>query len=283
MRLDDVYLVSDKLDVATEDQIRSAERALGTRFPHGYRDYVTRLGAGQLNEQVRVLVPTEIVEKTAEYRAIEAEVTASAEANGLSRWGVVEVGRDLLPPERWLSAVLLVDPGDGHRIVFHPDAPDDLFFIEEQDMEVHRVGSTLDEGLTWFLETGPWGVGRRTHVLMPDGQFVERRVRYFEPDRDRERHMFNWQGTGAFAEVRAHLLDLARQDPNGTLFISDMDTSEEGGTQGEVLHLFIRECGGAVWCNDSPIIQISYDRERRTARLDRLIDFCRSRASPFWV
>ena len=282
MRLDDVYLISDKLDVATEDQIRSAERALGTRFPHGYRDYVTRLGAGQLNEQVRVLVPTEIVEKTAEYRAIEAEVTASAEAQGFSRWGGVEVGSDLLPPERWLLAVLLVDPGDGHRIVFHPDAPDDLFFIEEQDMEVHRVGSTLDEALTWFLETGPWGVGRRTHVLM-DGQFVEHRVRYFEPDRDRERLMFNLQGTGTFTEVRAHLLDLAQQDPNGTLFISDTDINEEDGSQGEVLHLFIQEYGGAVWCNDSPIIQISYDRERQTARLDRLIDLCRSRASPFWV
>jgi hypothetical protein len=283
MRLDDVYLISDKLDVATEGQITSAERALGTRFPHGYRDYVTRLGAGQLNEQVRVLVPTEIVEKTAEYRAIEAQVTASAAADGFSRWEFLEVGRDLLPPDRWLSAVLLVDPGDGHRIVFHPDAPDDLFFIEEQDMEVHRVGSTLDEALTWFLETGPWGVGRRTHVLMPDGQYVERRVRYFEPDWDRERLMFNLQGTAKFAEVRAHLLDLARQDPNGTLFISDTDTPEENGTQGEVLHLFIQEYGGAVWCNDSPIIQISYDRERRTARLDRLIDFCRSRASPFWV
>ena len=51
--------------------------------------------------------------------------------------------------------------------------------------------------------------------------------------------------------MRAHLLDLARQDPNGTLFISATDTNEEDGTQVEVLHLFIQEYGGAVWCNDS--------------------------------
>src|SRR2546423_6873184 len=86
-------------------------------------------GAGKLNGQVRVLMPTEIVGKTMEYRDIEAKVTASADESGFSRWDTVEVGLDLLPPERWLSAVLLVDPGDGHRIVFHPDGPDGLFFI----------------------------------------------------------------------------------------------------------------------------------------------------------
>jgi hypothetical protein len=44
MRLDDVYVISDKRDRATEEQIRAAERALGTRFPAEYRDYVTTLG-----------------------------------------------------------------------------------------------------------------------------------------------------------------------------------------------------------------------------------------------
>jgi len=156
MPLADVYLISDKLDVATEAQVRAAETALNTRFPHGYLDNVTALGPGTLNGQVRVLPPTEIVEKSVEYRDIEAEVTASADENGFSRWDLVEAGLDLLPPERWLSAVMLIDPGDGHRIVFHPDAPDDLFFIPHEDMEVYRAGSTLGEALTWFLETGPW-------------------------------------------------------------------------------------------------------------------------------
>lgn len=40
MRLDDVFVISDKLDLATENQIHTAERALGTRFPSGYQDYV---------------------------------------------------------------------------------------------------------------------------------------------------------------------------------------------------------------------------------------------------
>jgi hypothetical protein len=285
MRLDDVYVISDKLDVAVGDQIRLAEIALGTRFPKGYRDYVTTLGAGTLNGQIRALPPTEIVEKTAEYRDIEAEVMAGADENGFSRWDLVMAGLDLLPPERWLSAVLLIDPGDGHRIVFHPDAPDELFFIDHDDQEVHRAGSTLDEALAWFLETGPWGA--RTRVLMPDGHFVERPVRYFEPDRDREQISFDLKETVASTEVRAHLLDLALHDPDGTLFVSEAYTNDEDGTEGEVLHLFVKEYGGAIWCNDLPpeqggiTIQITYDRERQTAHLDQLTDFCCSRATRF--
>ena len=214
---DDVYLVSDKLDVATEAQVRAAEKALNTHFPHGYLDYVTTLGAGKLNGQVRVLMPTEIVGKTMEYRDIEAEVTASAEKSGFSRWDTVEVGLDLLPPERWLSAVLLVDPGDGHRIVFHPDAPGELFFIEHEDMEVFRAGSTLDEALTWILESGPWGERVRTSVLGSDGRFFERALRYFEPDRDRERISFDLKGSVTFTEVRTHFLRIALQQPDDTL------------------------------------------------------------------
>lgn len=154
MAFDDVYVISDKRDPATEDQMRTAQASLHTRFPPDYEDYVTLLGAGYLNEDVHVLPPTEIIERTIEYREIEAELT-SAEADGFSRWELVEHGLDLFPPDRLLAAVLLIDPGDGHRIVFHPDAPDELLFIPHDDEAIYRVGSTVDEALTWFLETGP--------------------------------------------------------------------------------------------------------------------------------
>jgi len=60
MAFDDVYVISDKLDPAIEDQIRTPQASLHTRFPLDYWTYVTLLGAGSLNENVRVLPPTEI-------------------------------------------------------------------------------------------------------------------------------------------------------------------------------------------------------------------------------
>lgn len=45
MAFDDVYVISDKLDPATEDQIRAAQALLHTRFPSDYGDYVKLLGA----------------------------------------------------------------------------------------------------------------------------------------------------------------------------------------------------------------------------------------------
>lgn len=282
MLLDDVYLISDKLDLATEAQVEAAEADLKARFPNGYLDYVTTLGTGTLNGQIRVLPPTEIVEKTKEYRTIEAEGAADAEKSGFSVWESIEVGLDLLPPDRWLTAVLLIDTSDGHRIVYHPDAPDDLIFIPHEEMEVYRAGGTLNEAIAWLLDSGPWGTSVHTSVLMSDGHFIERPVRYFEPDSDREHISFNLQGTGAFAQVRAHLVDLALQQPDNTLFVSETFTDEDG-TKGEVLHFFVQEYSGAIWCNDSPIIQISYDRARHTPSLDQLVDFCRTYANPFWV
>lgn len=104
------------------------------------------------------------------------------------------------------------------------------------------------------------------------------------PKRDRQRLSFDLKTTVTFPEVRAHLLALARQDPTGTLFASEAYTNEDDGTEGEVLHLFVREYGGAIWCNDTPpehggiAIQIGYDQQRQTARLGQVIHFCRSRA-----
>ncbi len=93
MPFDDVYVISDKLDVATEDQIRVAEATLGTHFPAGYRDYIMTLGAGYLNGRVRVVPPAEIVDQTAEFQDRLRFVYGGTEAESDS-FDLFEAGGD---------------------------------------------------------------------------------------------------------------------------------------------------------------------------------------------
>ncbi len=44
---ENTYLVTDKLETFTHEDVDAAEAALGTRFPDGYREYVTTLGKGE--------------------------------------------------------------------------------------------------------------------------------------------------------------------------------------------------------------------------------------------
>jgi hypothetical protein len=56
-----VYLVSKTLDRATPQAVAAAEGALGIHFPAGYRAYVTALGAGDYNDDIRIMLPDQIL------------------------------------------------------------------------------------------------------------------------------------------------------------------------------------------------------------------------------
>lgn len=241
MTFRDVYIVSDKRDLATDDEVATAERAFGVRLPAGYREYVTVLGAGQLNDAVRLVLPSEMVDRTKEFWTTRKELAAFGEEHGSNFWDGFEEGLDLLPPERMLTAILLGKAHDNNYIVAHPDAPDDLFLID--DTAIFAIGHSVEEAIHWILEGEPYGDTWR--VLTADGQFAKRPVRYFEPDRDRAQLSFGLTADVPFAEVRDHLVTLARQQPGATFLVSQVFPDEEDeAIEHEIVQFFAREYGG---------------------------------------
>jgi len=290
MLLDDVYVVSDARALATDAQIAEAETALGARVPAGYRAYMMTLGAGELNETVRVLPPDELVRRTRDFRGVQANLTAGAEEDGYSRWDLFDASLALLPPDRLLSSVLVIDAGEGDEIVYHPDAPGDLFLLPHEDGTVVRVGGTLDEALARVLGDAQRGV--RTRVLTAAEVFEDRDggFSYFEPDPARERLMLTLNRAVPFAEVRAVLQAEALRHAPASLLVSEAYTHPDG-RPGEILRLFVRAYGGAIWCHQGLpdgagiTVHLSYDRRRRTRDVDRLLAFCRGRTrrrAPWW-
>ncbi len=277
MALSDVYLVSDKLDLATDSEVAAAEQELGTRLPTGYRAYVMILGAGTLNDTIRLVMPADIVRETQAFH----ETDAIFAIDDTEIYNLFESGLDLLPPERMRSAVLFGTAHDSNRLVFHPDMPDDLFLID--DAWVFALGHSIEDAISWILEGEPYGSTWRS--LAGNGEAQDSATWYFEPEGDRERLTFDLKGEMPYAEVRAYLMDLKRQQPDRTLLIGEQFPDEDdAAVEHEIAHLFLQECGGAVWCSDvraepeGITIHIAYDRNLPAARLDQLTAFCRSHA-----
>jgi hypothetical protein len=81
--------VTPNCSTAAPEQVAEAERLLGTRFPRGYADFVTRFGEGDYCTFVRVYLPGRIV---AEYQEEFQQ-----------RWSEYffwDKGRDVLPRDR---------------------------------------------------------------------------------------------------------------------------------------------------------------------------------------
>ena len=62
----EIYRVSRKLRLPTEDEINVLQQACG-RLPDGYREFVGEFGFGQL-DGIRIILPEHVVEQTARLR-----------------------------------------------------------------------------------------------------------------------------------------------------------------------------------------------------------------------
>src|SRR3954451_5668917 len=108
MRYRDRYiLVFDDLQTVTAEEVADSAARLGLRFPEGYAEYVTELGAGTLSGYLRIWLPRQVEDELAEHRRFLSENFF---------WD----GRAPPPPSRAAETVLLGDTLDGDSLVFHP-------------------------------------------------------------------------------------------------------------------------------------------------------------------
>jgi len=267
MAYDEVYLVSDKLDVATDEEILAVAATLGVQqWPSGYREFVTALGAGDYTNYVRVLLPSQILTECAPCRDNWATYGAATYEEYLR----------VLPLDRLVESVILASTVDGDEVVFHPDDPAALYFLDINADTITTIGRTFDEALDWMC--GGTRQQETVRVLDATDQFLVRDVRYFEPYADQESVRFGLQPTVAADAVRAHLVDLARDDRIGTLCLNHSYRDDDGVEQ-EWMQLLVRDFKGIVACYFYPeeqggtTVVISYDRDWRTARLDSLLAY----------
>jgi hypothetical protein len=108
VRLDDIHLVTERLVRSTDAEVSEAEAQLGTRFPPGFRNWMTTLGAGILCDLVRVYPLPDLL---------------GLVVDALARWREYDFwdeGRDVLAREALLESIVVADTLNGDEAIFHP-------------------------------------------------------------------------------------------------------------------------------------------------------------------
>jgi hypothetical protein len=142
MRLDEVHLVTKQLLRSTNAEVSKIEALLETRFPPGFRKWMTTLGAGVLCDWVRVYRLPDLLLLIVEARA---------------RWREYDFwpqGHDVLAREAVWGSIVVADTLDGDEAVFHPSNPAGLYLLPRHEARIHRIGARFEDGLEWLCTSG---------------------------------------------------------------------------------------------------------------------------------
>lgn len=182
MDLNAIFVVSDRLETVSAAEVAEAERELGCRFPIGYAEYVQRLGAGALDDLLRVFLPDQILEGLADWRDTKDEFWFWDDPKSATDKATV------------LATIPLADTENGDELCFHPGDPDTVIVLRRDQDRAHSVGSGLSGAIDWVFTSG--------ELQRPGGPAA------FEPYA-RRRYVRHQTERGAnLAEVRDALLEL---------------------------------------------------------------------------
>ena len=143
MDLSKIEVVGGPLVLATASQVAKAEKELWVTFPKGYAEYMMALGEGLLGGSfVRVYPPWRVLKELAEWRA------------RIRKHWFWDKGRQILPRERALEAVIVGDTVNGDELVFHAGMPDRLFVLPRDADRVYDAGPDLLSAVDWLCDSG---------------------------------------------------------------------------------------------------------------------------------
>jgi hypothetical protein len=182
---EDVYLVSQNLEIATAAEVDRVEERLGCTFPPGYREYVTTLGLGTYTSLIRIDMPDKIVADLSDWR------------KRVQEYYFWYSGADVLAKQNVLQCVPLGDTLNGDELIFHPQKPGAVYVLPRNDERIYLAGASIYEAIDWLCGSGVL----HDEVLS---------FRYFECWKDREKMEF--AGRMGYREFKDSILSLDLHD-----------------------------------------------------------------------
>jgi hypothetical protein len=142
MRISDIQVIGGSLVLATPADVEALKNELWIAFPKSYREYVTKLGEGELGSFVRIYPPWRIRSEQKEWRS------------RIDKYWFWDRGRKVLPKERALECVIIGDTTTGDELIFHPCRAHQLFVLPRESEEVFLAGSDLLTAIDWICTSG---------------------------------------------------------------------------------------------------------------------------------
>jgi hypothetical protein len=217
---EDVYLINDRLSLASERDVENAQRDMCINFPKGYREFVMTLGAGVYCGTIYIALPVGVVRSTPENRET------------LRKHYYWEDAKDVLSKRQVLEAICLGRSDCGDTFVYRQLPPSGIFVLDDCG-EIHQAGSDLYKALDWLSE----------HVgFVPPARF-----RYFDSLADEAMIEFLGFPEGlSVGELRNRLLALR---------IHERVLRDKNG----IFEMAVKRIQGRVYCHQGRLA-VYYDR-----------------------
>ncbi len=142
MTFDDIQPTSverfhnDPLDVDLVEQI------LGTRFPTGYREFISRFGGGVLAGFLRIYPPRQVLYASTGVEELRHRID--------EHW-FWQAGAGILAKTRGVETILIADTKSGAELIFHLSTPDRIYALPRHDAMVYVAGDGFLSALEWAL------------------------------------------------------------------------------------------------------------------------------------
>lgn len=142
MRLSDIHLSKAAAAPVTATDVARAEAELGLRFPVGYGEFITALGAGCLSHALRVYSPQRVQRELEDWRA------------RIRQYWFWDAGADVLTKAEALQSVVFADTLAGDEFIFSPASPDRILVLPRYSENVFCAGRDLWEMIEWTFDSG---------------------------------------------------------------------------------------------------------------------------------
>jgi cell wall assembly regulator SMI1 len=143
---EDIPIEGGPLTVVTQAEVDDLEEKLGFRMPFGYREFVTRLGEGDLTgPSLRVSTPRDLLTPGSGIYAWRYRI---------AKYWFWDDNPGLINVERALRCIQIARTVDGHEMIVHPDDPDRIIYLSlGNESGSFDAGRGLSAAIKW-LTTG---------------------------------------------------------------------------------------------------------------------------------
>jgi cell wall assembly regulator SMI1 len=130
----EIPVEGDRLILSTEAEVDDLEEKLGHRTPAGYREYVTRLGDGDLRDLDLTVHTPHLILHRGGYYALSWRMRVAA-------YWFWDDNPDLITQASALRYTCIANTVDGHDMIVGPDDPDRILFLT-----IGNEGGSWDAG-----------------------------------------------------------------------------------------------------------------------------------------
>ena len=263
---ENTYLVTDKLATFTHADIDAAETELGTRFPDGYREYMTTFGKGEYCNYINVSTPQMIVKDQMGEKPPLQQFCNS--------WDGSEFG---ITPERLAKAILLGNSIDGDWIIFEAGLPDAVYVLPESEYIFYSGGLNLLDALDRTCK-----IGGRSEFRYFNSHINQKQASLPRAMRSSLEHFRDW--VTAVGEYD-HLDIQWDNTPSITLDMYTTLKLNMGMVAPELSNVvaFYKSFGGFIWAESLPdgglYAELVHDADKDMALMQKILAYLRSKAA----